>query len=65
NVSQADNQGRTTISWASQRGHRGIVKLLLEHPQIGASHRPDHQGRTPLDWASKKGHNEIIELLLV
>ncbi|KAH6910107.1 ankyrin repeat-containing domain protein [Coprinopsis sp. MPI-PUGE-AT-0042] len=63
-VNLANNQGRTALSWASQLGREVIVKHLLEHPQIGASHRPDNQGRTPLGWASKEGHNKIAELLL-
>jgi hypothetical protein len=58
-----DGHGRTPLSWAAQKGHAGIVKLLLSDKGVDAS-LPDHQGRTPLCWATINMHEAVIELLL-
>lgn len=41
----------------------GIVKLLLEHPDIDVNAQ-DGDGRTPLWWATEEGHEAVMRLLL-
>lgn len=41
----------------------GIVKLLLEHPDIYVNVE-DGDGRTPLWWAANEGHDAVARLLL-
>ncbi len=57
-----DNQGRTTLIWASRMGRINIARLSLEYgadPNI-----IDNDGRTSLIMASKYGDAEIVKLLL-
>ncbi|KAJ7589343.1 hypothetical protein C8J56DRAFT_32657 [Mycena floridula] len=57
-----DTRGRTPLSYAAQRGHIDIVKLLLEEnsdPNIC-----DKDQHTPLSYAAQQGHIDIVKLLL-
>jgi ankyrin repeat protein len=57
-----DSYGRTPLSWAAERGHEAVVKLLLED---GAElESKDEDGQTPLSWAASKGHEAVVKLLL-
>ncbi len=50
------------LSWAAKKGHKAVVKLLLEK---GAElESKDKRGWTPLSWAAKKGHEAVVKLLL-
>ncbi|KAK1245970.1 hypothetical protein MKX07_005039 [Trichoderma sp. CBMAI-0711] len=61
-VDTEDQQGRTPLSYASQRGGEKTVKRLLKsHAPVDAR---DHDGRTPLSYASKYGHAGVVGLLL-
>lgn len=74
--SMALSDGRTAISWASERGHEGFINEFLEHtrgrhflwqkpfwkPQIVDT--PDEDGRTPLWHATTNRQNGIIKLLI-
>jgi serine/threonine-protein phosphatase 6 regulatory ankyrin repeat subunit A len=41
----------------------GIVKLLLEHPDVDVNVE-DGDRRTPLWWAAEEGHDAAVRLLL-
>jgi ankyrin repeat protein len=57
-----DEYGRTPLMWASEKGHTGIVNVLLKK---GVNiHEKDQQGWTSLMAASQGGHPEIVELLI-
>ncbi|RYP07700.1 hypothetical protein DL765_009042 [Monosporascus sp. GIB2] len=57
-----DKKVRTPLSWAVEKGHKAIAKLLLEK---GANTEvKDGNGRTPLSWAAVKGHEAIVKLLV-
>ncbi|KAF7538223.1 hypothetical protein G7Z17_g12680 [Cylindrodendrum hubeiense] len=60
---QRDDSELTPILFASEFGHEGVVKLLL---QAGADfdQKDDDWGRTPISWASGRGHKSVVELLL-
>ncbi|RYP61522.1 hypothetical protein DL771_010109 [Monosporascus sp. 5C6A] len=57
-----DKKLRTPLSWAAEKGHEAIAKLLLEK---GADiEAKDNIGQTPLLWAAMEGHEAIVKLLL-
>ncbi|XP_011407359.2 PREDICTED: transient receptor potential cation channel subfamily A member 1 homolog, partial [Amphimedon queenslandica] len=64
-INRTDNLKRTPLGIACYKGHKEIVKLLLEH---GADFNvTDNDGNTPLTLcisACIEGHTEIVELLL-
>jgi len=57
-----DNTGRTTLSWAAQRGDDIAVEELLKR---GANpNRPDNAMKTPLHWSVAAKGNTCMVLLL-
>lgn len=57
-----DNTGRTSLSWAAQRGDSNAVEKLLKR---GANpNRPDNSLRTPLHWSVAAQSNVCMILLL-
>ncbi|KAI9795169.1 MAG: hypothetical protein M1816_000191 [Peltula sp. TS41687] len=62
-VDSTDDDGRTLLSLAAERGHEAVVKLLLERNDV-RSNSKDKSGRTPLSWAAEKGHDAVVKLLL-
>lgn len=48
------------IRWASQSGHAGVVKPLLDDPRVERAAQ-DSYG---IKWASINGHTNIVKLLL-
>ena len=57
----SDNKDRTALHYATVRGNRKAVELLLSHGANAALE--EWQGLTALDLARSKGHDEIAALL--
>jgi ankyrin repeat protein len=62
-VNQQDEDGYTALIWASERGHKEIVQMLLQHKNIDLNQKGEY-GKTALMLASINGHKEIVEMLL-
>lgn len=58
-----DVHGRTSLSWAAERGYTSIVKLLLSRDDIVADSQ-DVLDRTPLSFGAGKGHETIVTILI-
>jgi hypothetical protein len=57
-----DSYGRKPLSWAAERGHEAVVKLLLEkRVDINAK---DENGATALWLAVYEGNKAVVKLLL-
>lgn len=54
----------TPLSWAAQRGHVPVVKLLLETRKVEVNFRDDRTDYTPLMYAAAKGNEELVNTLL-
>ncbi|KAF4331614.1 nucleoside phosphorylase domain protein, partial [Fusarium beomiforme] len=55
--------GQTPLFWAADRGHKAIVKLLLDTGKADVDAK-DGCGRTPLLGAAGRGHEATVKLLL-
>jgi len=58
----AESKRRTPLAWAAERGHFGVVQLLLAREDINPN-IPDGIGRTPLALAVRAGHDGVVKLL--
>ena len=58
-----DDRGETALIWASLNGHKEIVRMLLERPEILVNLQ-NSGGQTALIWASRMGRTEIVQMLL-
>ncbi|KAK6527593.1 hypothetical protein TWF694_004577 [Orbilia ellipsospora] len=58
-----DSFKRTPLSWAAERGHKGVVILLLSQDGVDIESK-DFRGRTPLALAVASGHEAVARLLL-
>lgn len=61
----AENTGVTALMWASQEGHSGIVRILLEkgaNPNAKIRSEGCH-GFTALMFAAQNGYTDIVHLL--
>ncbi len=64
--SDPDGRGctdRTPLSYAAQKGHTAVAKLLLAEPRVDPNARDSH-GRTALSYAATHGNEAIMSLLL-
>ena len=61
-VNAQTQSGSTPLLLAAQRGHVGIVNILLKSGAATDIH--DEGGRLPLHSAAANGHTQIVELLL-
>ena len=57
-----DTDGRTPLSWAAERGHEAVVKLLVARDDVEADSK-GWRGSTPLSWAAERGHEAVAKLL--
>ena len=55
--------GATALSYAADKGHLEVVKLLLER-KADPNVKDTFYGATPIIWAAQKGHAKIVEALL-
>ena len=61
-VDSKDKSGQTSLSYAAEKGHEAVVKLLLEN---GADlESKGRYGQTSLSWAAENGHEAVVKLLL-
>ncbi|NGX56459.1 MAG: hypothetical protein K1060chlam5_00702 [Candidatus Anoxychlamydiales bacterium] len=61
-LNKADENGKTPLAWAAKKGHRAIVRLLIDR---GATiDQADDLGSTPLVWATWSGDKATVRLLL-
>ena len=56
--------GSTALHWASYKGHRDVVELLLENGADIEARRSNWLNCTPLIIGYHYGHKSIVELLL-
>ena len=49
---------------ACQKGHEGVVRLLLAHPATDVNQATTDDGTTPLIMACQKGHEGVVRLLV-
>jgi ankyrin repeat domain-containing protein 50 len=61
NANIADEQHRTPLSYACEKGYKDISKQLLE---ASATLIADKDGLTPFTWAVKKGHTDVVQLFM-
>jgi len=52
--------GRTSLSWAAEKGHAAVVELLLETGNVNV-YAEDEYNRTPLLRATENGHVDVVE----
>jgi ankyrin repeat protein len=59
--------GQRPLMVACERGHVGVVRVLLQHlgEQAQALQATDWENWTALHWAAKMGHEEIVRRLLI
>jgi ankyrin repeat protein len=59
-----DTYGQTPLSWAAERGHEAVVRLLLEKG-AESDWKDNINGWTPLSWATARGHKAVVRLLML
>jgi len=63
-INAGDCLGSTALTLAAERGHEGIVNILLGREDINPDQAGINPGLTPLIWVADHGHEEVIKLLL-
>jgi len=63
-INAADRFGSTALTWAAERGHEEVVKMLLERKDIDPDPADTVAGRTPLSWAAENGYVGVVKMLL-
>jgi ankyrin repeat protein len=61
---QATTVAKTPLMLASEKGHLGVVQLLVQHREGQGLDERDKGGWTALHWAAHEGHAEVINFLL-
>jgi len=63
NPNWLDKYGQTPILLVTEKGHEGVVKLLLGRKDVKPD-KPDSSGRTLLCCAAQNGHEGVVKILL-
>jgi len=63
-VNAEDCNRMTALAWASCRGHRETVRMLLQREDVDPDRADTEYGRTPLLWAAQNGHEVVVKMLL-
>ena len=63
-INAGDYFGSTALTWAAERGHEGVVKILLGRGDINPDQADTDWGKSPLIWAADSGHEGIVKMLL-
>lgn len=58
------DKGRTALSFAAEKGHSSVVKLLLKTGKVNPESRENTMMWTPLFYAAYNGHVSVANLLL-
>ena len=58
-----DDNGRTPLSWAAERGHEAVVRLLVKRDDVDINAK-DNEGITPLIFAAVSGHKGVVQPLI-
>ena len=59
-----DCMGMVALTWAAERGHEELVKILLQREDVYPNQADTKDGRTPLWWAACQGHEGVVKMLL-
>ena len=62
NPNAPDENGRTPLYWAAQKGYIEIVKILA--PFSDNPNAADEDGKTPIFEAANRGHTAIVKFLV-
>ncbi|PWW75752.1 ankyrin [Tuber magnatum] len=63
-VNAGSSCGQTPLSAAATNGRVGVVRMLLERPELDPNYPDGIRGMTPLMHAVERSHGEIARLLL-
>ncbi|KAG0632889.1 ankyrin repeat-containing domain protein [Tuber brumale] len=63
-VNAVSDCGQTPLSAAATNGRVGVVRMLLERPELDPNHADGVRGMTPLMHAVERSHEEVARLLL-
>jgi outer membrane protein assembly factor BamB len=62
-VNATNAYGATALSYAADKGHLEVVKLLLQH-KAKVNVKDSFYNFTPLTWAGYRGHAAVVQALL-
>jgi len=62
-VNTKTQYGATALSYAADKGHTAVVKVLLDHGADPNATDTFYRA-TPMIWASSRGHAEVVKLLI-
>lgn len=62
-IESRDNSGRRPLSWAAEKGHNAVVKLLIDTGKTDINSK-DSISETPLSRAGCNGYEAVVKLLL-
>ena len=63
-VNASDCTGMTALTWASERGHEEVIKILLKREDANPNLADTLYDRTPPSWAARRGHEDVVSMLL-